>query len=380
MTAGSGITVSSSPEFARIRELVDLVPSDCFYSSEPWLTMPHRTGRNRQFLLARDESGAGAAIALTPGAAVRSRRYQPFSLLAGRIPNEECVLAGPLSGYRTTLLRGRTPLATVPAARALFEASESSVLLLPYLESQEAAELAGEGIPVGFTAWEAWLDVPAGGFEEFRVLLPRDKRQRVAADLRKTESAGIRFETELLTGELERISALLAAHDRKYDDASVLPDAAFVEHLERCVAIPGAYCVKAFIADTLVGACVLFHYAEQLWVRLVGVDDSRPDTRGCYFSLVYYEPMKLAWRLSARAVHLGVGAMTTKLWRGARAAPLWTAALSAPGRHRSMVVDGLAEHARRPVDLDFRAPGPIPALSAAKSTAAKRPEACDKGR
>jgi hypothetical protein len=301
MIDGARVTASLCPGFAQARELGDLVPSDCFYSSESWFSVPHRQGRERRFAVARDETGASAAIALSPGTSARSPRYRPSSLLAGRLPDEECVLAGPLSGYRATLLRGRTPLGTAPAAQALFEASGSRVLLLPYLSSAEAAEFAAAGIPVGFVAWEGWLDVPPGGLEEFRSLLPKSRRKRVSADLRRIEGSGIRFEAGPLTEGFEQISALLAAHDRKYDGASSVPDSGFVEYLELCAKLLDAYCVKAFIDDSLVGACVLFRHADRLWVRLIGVDDSRPDTRGCYFSLGYYEPISAGRAVSVRS-------------------------------------------------------------------------------
>jgi predicted N-acyltransferase len=218
-------------------------------------------------------------------------------------------------------------------------------LLFPYLDSQDAAAFEAAGFPVSFADWEAWLDVPAGGLDEYQALLPRAKRQRVAADLRSAEDSGMQFDVGPLTGDFNRISVLLARHERKYDPSYNGPDNGFVSYLELCAAVPGAYRIAAFVGGIMVGAAVVFHYRDVLWVRLVGVDDARPDTRGCYFNIVYYQAIQLAHRLSARAVHLGTGSLTTKAWRGARIEPLWAAAVTGPGRDRQIARAGITDHA-----------------------------------
>jgi hypothetical protein len=72
--ARHGVKASLCPDFAQARELGDLVPSDCFYSSESWFSVPHPQRRERRFAVICDEAEASAAIALSPSTSARSRR------------------------------------------------------------------------------------------------------------------------------------------------------------------------------------------------------------------------------------------------------------------------------------------------------------------
>lgn len=366
------MTARMCRDIAEVRSAGALEPSRCFYSSDAWLSMLTEHGHRYQYPLVLKRCGAAAGVPLSAGTSVASRRYRPSVLADGRLDDAQCAVAGPLTGYRTALLRSHDMLAVADAAPDLLACAGVSTVLFPYLDSRDAADFEAAGFPVAFAAWEAWLDVPPGGLGEYQAGLPRAKRQRVAADLRKVRDAGMRFESGPLDGPFDRVSELLAGHERKYDPAYSGPDSGFVRYLGLCANVPGAHLIAAFIGAEMVGAAVMFRYRDVVWMRLIGVDDTRPDTRGCYFSLAYYQPIQLAQRLSARAVHLGTGALPAKVWRGARIEPLWAAAVAGPGPGRHAASAGIASRSVSVLDAlpgEFQAAPASPAAGLAERPA-----------
>jgi hypothetical protein len=189
------MTARMCRDIAEVRSAGALEPSRCFYSSDAWLSMLTEHGHRYQYPLVLDGCGAAAGVPLSAGTSVASRRYRPSVLADGRLDDAQCAVAGPLTGYRTALLRGHGTLAVADAAPDLLACAGVSTVLFPYLDSRDASDFEAAGFPVAFAAWEAWLDVPPVGLEEYQAGLPRAKRQRVAADLRKVRDAGMRFES-----------------------------------------------------------------------------------------------------------------------------------------------------------------------------------------
>ncbi|MBR8642371.1 GNAT family N-acetyltransferase [Streptomyces tuirus] len=298
----------------------------------------------------------GALLPLTEGVAAHVRRYHPDFLLADHVPPETCVVVGPRTGYRNELPFGGRAPSTGTLIEGLRDAAPGRVILLPYLSGADAQQLTALGHPAGLVAWEAWLDVPDGGFDEYLGLLSHSRRRQVRADLRNVAQHGLTFRVMALdeNAPLQDIARLLVLHEKKYDLAYERPSSEFVTYLTRCADVPGAYVILSCLDGHAVGCHVVFHYRDVLWVRLFGVDESLKETRSSYFSLMFYEPLKLAHSLGASAVHIGIAASETKLRRGARLEPLWTVALAEGDDARDRARQGLRSRAR---DL----PDPLPA-------------------
>ncbi|MFI1189011.1 GNAT family N-acetyltransferase [Streptomyces californicus] len=309
-----------------------LAPARTLYSSAAWFGLLERHGHEYAYAALRQGRDL-ALCAVTEGTGARARRYHPEFLLAGHLPAEDCVVIGPRTGYRNELLFGAHPLAADVLTAGLLDVAQGRTVLLPYLSGADAARFTAEGHPAGPVAWEAWLDVPDDGFDGYLASAGHSRRRQIRADLRQTADNGLRFETAPLdrNAPFDDIARLLVLHEKKYDPSYTRPPADFLPYLDLCARIPGAHLILARLNGRAVGCHVVFHHADVLWVRLFGVDESLTETRSSYFSLMFYEPLRLAHRLGARAVHLGIAASETKLRRGARLEPLWTVALAGEG-------------------------------------------------
>ncbi|MEV0530045.1 GNAT family N-acetyltransferase [Streptomyces sp. NPDC050439] len=310
----------------------DLAPAGTLYSSAAWFRLLERHGHKYAYALLRQDRDL-ALCAVTEGTGTQARRYHPEFLLADHVPAKDCVVIGPRTGYRNELLLGVSPLATDTLTAGLQDVARGRTVLLPYLSSVDAARFTAQGHPAGLVAWEAWLDVPDSGFDGYLDSVGHSRRRQIKADLRQVTDNGLRFETTPLdqSAPLGEIARLLVLHEKKYDPSYARPPADFLPYLALCAQIPGAHVILARLDGRAVGCHVVFHHADVLWVRLFGVDESLRETRNSYFSLMFYEPLRLAHRLGARAVHLGIAASDTKMRRGARLEPLWTVALAGDG-------------------------------------------------
>ncbi|WP_329052439.1 GNAT family N-acetyltransferase [Streptomyces violaceus] len=320
-------SIQSFPSFDQVTA-EDLAPARTLYSSAAWLRLLDRHGHGYTYVLLRQ----GRGVALCPvaeGVGAHARRYHPEFLLADCVPAEACVVVGPRTGYRNELLSGVSPFSTGAFVEGLQDAAQGRVVLLPYLSGTDATRLTAGGHPAGLVAWEAWLDVPDGGFDGYLGSLGQSRRRQVKTDLRQVAHNGLTFQVLPLDehAPFHDIARLLVLHEKKYNPSYDRPPSEFIPYLTLCADVPGAYVILARLDGRAVGCHVVFHYRDVLWVRLFGVDESLKETRSSYFSLMFYEPLKLAHRLGASSVHLGIAASDTKLRRGARLEPLWTVAL-----------------------------------------------------
>ncbi|MGW0494874.1 GNAT family N-acetyltransferase [Streptomyces sp. NPDC003007] len=347
-------SIQSFPAFDRVTT-EDLAPARTLYSSAAWLRLLDRHGHGYTYVLLRQ----GRDVALCPvteGVGVHARRYHPDFLLADCVPAEACVVVGPRTGYRNELLSGVHPFSTGALVGGLQDAAPGRVILLPYLSAADAARFTAAGHPAGLVAWEAWLDVPDGGFDSYLDSVTQSRRRQIKADPRRVALNGLTFQVSPLDehAPFQDIARLLVQHEKKYDPSYDRPPSEFLPYLTLCADVPGAYVILAHLNGRAVGCHVVFHYGDVLWVRLFGVDESLEETRSSYFSLMFYEPLKLAHSLGASAVHLGIAASDTKLRRGARLEPLWTVAL--------VDDDGVGEQARRGLrSRSCDLPDPLPA-------------------
>ncbi|MFJ4877352.1 GNAT family N-acetyltransferase [Streptomyces sp. NPDC088745] len=332
----------------------ELALARTLYSSAAWFRLLERHGHEYTYALLRQDRDL-ALCAVTEGTGTQARRYHPEFLLADHVPAKDCVVIGPRTGYRNELLFGASPLAADALIAGLQDVAQGRTVLLPYLCGVDAARFTAAGHPAGLVAWEAWLDVPDRGFDGYLDSVGHSRRRQIRADLRQVTDNGLRFETAPLdrNAPLDEIARLLVLHEKKYDPSYARPPADFLPYLALCAQIPGAHVILARLNGRAVGCHVIFHHADVLWVRLFGVDESLRETRSSYFSLMFYEPLRLAHRLGAAAVHLGIAASETKLRRGARLEPLWTVALAGEGTR------GRARQGLRARSIDL--PDPLPA-------------------
>ncbi|MYT77473.1 hypothetical protein YW3DRAFT_06454 [Streptomyces sp. MnatMP-M77] len=256
-----------------------LAPAESFYSSDGWLELLEGHGHGHRYLLL-GEADRAVLAPVTDGEAVESGRYRPGFLLADRVEADRCLLAGPLSGYRNELRSGtgRPPAGEV--AHGLLAAAAGRTVLLPYLPTVTAAGFEAAGYPGAVIAWDAWLDVPDAGFDEYLARLPRGHREQVKGDLRRIKRAGITFDAMPLQEPFRDLAELLVQHERKYDPGYRQPSERFAHYLARCAGLPGAHVILARRDGRVVGCHVVFPYTGVLWARLIGVDESSVDTRG----------------------------------------------------------------------------------------------------
>jgi hypothetical protein len=322
----------------------DDLAGEHFYSSSAWLRYNAQASTDRTGAVAVQlPDGASAAVPVAEVTGGLSELFRWSDLLAGfdlpRIPATGLML-GPRQGYQTHFLApaGRDPVA---AARALVSevrrshaevsAPGASSCVAMYLTTAGARAAAAAGVtttPVLLDV-DAWLEIPADGWDGWLRTLPYRRQVAVRREVRLFEQAGYEVSHGPLSARLHTLGPLAHATASKYGGSS---DVAFYEGLLRAHvegmgdAARVAVCGRP--GEPPVGFCLYYLWHDTMYLRWAGFDYERTCGAAEYFNLVYYTHIAAAPATGVRRIHAGIKATEAKALRGARLSPLWLLDLS----------------------------------------------------
>ncbi|HEY1617857.1 MAG TPA: GNAT family N-acetyltransferase [Streptosporangiaceae bacterium] len=272
------------------------------------------------------------------------------------------LLVGPSQGYQTHFLAAddRTPVdvaaAIIEDVRSLpsADASGQRPCVAMYLTTADvrAARSAGvRSLPVLLEA-DAWIPVPAEGWEAWIGSQSRQRRTNIRSEVRRFRAAGYEITYAPLADCYEKAAPLAASTHAKYG----IPGDA--EHYARVMRTQGeamgdaaqvALC--SLDGNDPVGFCIFYMWRDSLFIRWAGFDYDRLTRAAEYFNLVLYNQISLAASAGLRWIHAGVKSTASKALRGAELRPLWMLDLTedTPLAHHDQAIR--ASNARQYADL-----------------------------
>ncbi|WP_162795483.1 GNAT family N-acetyltransferase [Nonomuraea lactucae] len=274
--------------------------------------------------------GRTAALPVSLAGGLPNPLYDWTAILAARgLPAlaPTGLLAGPRHGYQTHLLfspGADRDEAAKGLRAALDEVGLPAVAM--YLGTADAAALRQAGVkavPVLLKA-DAWLRIPAGGWDAWLHSLGRNRRQTVRSDIRRFEAAGYEIIDAPLAEWTGSAADLLAGTEAKYGHGHPASFyltllTAQVKHLGTA----GRVILCAPPGERPVGHVLYYVHGDTLYVRSAGFDYSRLRDAAEYFNVVFYLPLRRALEAGLRWMHAGIESTEAKALRGAELRPLW---------------------------------------------------------
>lgn len=307
------------------------------YQSRGWLAAMERLtpGGARYVVAAEDERVLGVlpVYLLDPAAA---GHYHPR--LAFGLPEEvdgPIAVIGGRAGYTSGWMLGGEPAAWNAVVAALLAAAAelarglgAALISAQYLTAPDAALLARSGLvrPGEVIAHSALavIELPGTDFGHYLASLSAARRSTVRRDLARFAASGLRLDTCRLSGALDYAPRLLASVAAKHGGTpdvdrmrgALLQQVAELDEISTVVfaAPPDAEPVAYSLS---------YAYGDTLFVRLAGLDHARAERAAAYFATTYYEPIRLAYRLGLRRIHVGIASYRPKVMRGAALSPLY---------------------------------------------------------
>ncbi|BCJ55993.1 hypothetical protein Asp14428_74680 [Actinoplanes sp. NBRC 14428] len=320
----------------------DRLAGDRFLSSALWLRLcALEPGGISGGLHVRTPGGGRAAV---PVAAVEDETNPPLrwhDLLTARglpAPGPGGLLVGQRRGYLAHLLTGagtdrdEAAAAVLDAVRALRsplhdEPGISRVAM--YLTTEDVRALRAAGVrtvPVALTT-DAWIEIPAGGYDAWLGSLSAHRAARIRSEARKFEKAGYEVRHRILAECWEEVSWLLDRSLLRYGRPSDVTPIA--ESFRRQGELAGSRAEVVLCArpgEPPVGFCMYFRSGDTVYLRALGFDHARLTPSAAeYFNLAYYLPARLP---GVRRLHVGTETAPAKALRGATLRPLWLLDLS----------------------------------------------------
>ncbi|MGI5270158.1 GNAT family N-acetyltransferase [Nonomuraea sp. CA-218870] len=325
-----------------------------FYSSRRWLAFCADMADMPTGSITADLPGGGlAALPVSVTGGTTHPFYDCPALLEARglpAPPPFGLLAGPRFGYQADLLV--TPGADrAEAAARLRAAVEEAGLptLAPYLGTRDVMDLRAGGVtapPVLLTA-DAWLRVPAGGWEEYLSTLSGRRAENIRKERAAFAAAGYDVVEAPLGEWAEHAARLLAVTEAKHGhhaDLSVYLRMLTLQakHLGDSARVilcgpPG---------EPPVGHVLYYIHDDTLRLRSAGFDYARLRGAAEYFNVVVYLLFERAVEAGARWFHAGIASTEAKALRGFELRPLWLLDLTAGGPLDGLDADVRAANAR----------------------------------
>lgn len=213
-------------------------------------------------------------------------------------------------------------------------------------ETALRASLAAAGFDELYALSEPRIDGIEGGLDGYRARFRAEGRRKVNVELKKVQSAGVRFERAPgIDGHEPRMIELHEAMNRKYGEEHFSLVAEDLRAMHRRIGDRAEH-ILAWREDALVGYVTLLRKGEDLWAYRAGLDRGADHIRFLYFSLAYYEPIRRSETLGARRYWLGPGAWDTKHRRGAVGVPLYNAFWFPTMRERAVLLPYLRAFSR----------------------------------
>jgi uncharacterized protein len=303
-----------------------------FYSSANWLDFcGTEHGAAVDAVVAGDGTAAEVAVPLFSGADLPGSSYDWNAQLASRsLPALAAggLLVGPREGYQTHILRATPTPAPGAVARLLAELrgrAAGRACVAMYLNTGDVRLFRAAGVPAPPVLLEcdAWLPVPAGGFDAWLAGLGKKRRYYVRQEVAAFAAAGYRIHHLPLRECSAAIAPLAVSTESKYGyQATVEEDLASFRNHERCLG-DAATVALCTLDDVPVGFCLYYVWQDAIFVRWAGFDYPRLRDAYEYFNLMYYEQLRWAAGRGIRWIHAGLKATRAKALRGAIIRPLW---------------------------------------------------------
>jgi predicted N-acyltransferase len=181
-----------------------------------------------------------------------------------------------------------------------------------------AASLATAGFVSGTVAAECVMPVHWDSFDEYAESFGKKRRYAIRREAAAFERAGLGMEVGDATALGPEIAELQAQLRVKYghpgDTASILRS--YHRMRERL----GPY-VRVFIArrgSAAVGFLLVLADGDRYYTKSIGFDYTALGQDFCYFTVLFYEPVRRAIAEGVRLIHYGVDSYDAKITRGCR--------------------------------------------------------------
>lgn len=313
-----------------------LVGAGGFYLSHAWLRLQEGDPDSpRRYLAARAD---GRLLGVLPVDDVKHEHndfYQFSTVLpeGHAAPDRPVTLLGGRGGYNSGLLLDPTlsPAETATTVRALVtraaEDAERDGRLAVFFYLQDryrdlVTAVPGVGEPL-LARHEAVIDLTGTGWDDYVAALPSDRRRKVRREVRNFDDAGYDVTVGPLTPWLTAAGDMLAAVQQRYGHDA---DGGGMSEMlaEQIGAAEQHVSFVASDAQGPLGFALAFPFGDTLNMRAGGFAYERLRKGAAeYFNVVYYEPVRWAYRHGLTRIHLGIESLEAKQHRGGRLSPLW---------------------------------------------------------
>jgi uncharacterized protein len=318
-----------------------LLNSGAFYGSHSWVkAVEYHDTFKASYIAARDDKGKLlAALPLyTATRAPAEQRFDPAVQFQGVISETffPATIVGLRAGYSTEFPLDRQSLTEISDAAlsslittcVQLTKENSGSLSLLYVNSATAAHLATASTHPScliFNAPYATLDVHWNDFDEYLSSHSSSRRRWLKQDIAAFERSGCELSYAPLSECYAECAPLSAGVQRRYGALDSIP--VIKERLAaQAAAMDGsAVCILCRLHGDLVGFSLLYHWRDELYVRIVGFDYERlpPDSRA-YFTVMFYEPIRYAIANRFRIIDYGLEVGDAKVGRGCVLSPRWS--------------------------------------------------------
>lgn len=330
--ATAGVTMRYLPHY-RGDQLDGALATALAMPNSPWLF--GRTDAVLEFAARNGLPGAAECLAsLTDGRAVPRTIEEVTRALTdehGAAPATDLLMPSLLCGGRHVSIsraltrdEGDTRHAVISdlVARAESVASELGARSVAFLyvdehDTQLRRALDERGYLSCASGSHTILFLPDGGFEAYKAMLPRKRRQSIAQERRKLAAAGFEVRTEPLTDDLiESLAALESQLFAKHGGSwSPEQSASVLSAIKRELGSDALVFVGRLDGE-LCGFTLVLRHRDHWFPHRTGFDYSRIGNLPVYFELAYNSLIEAAAAAGARAVHHGMGVLRTKELRG----------------------------------------------------------------
>jgi hypothetical protein len=170
---------------------------------------------------------------------------------------------------------------------------------------------------------DAWIPVPAGGWDAWLEAMPSRKRLKIRREAHRFEEAGNTITHVGLADCYDRLPPVAESMAVKYGYPGRASDflAEFTTYLRTTG--PSARVALCEHDGRLTGFCLYYVQGDVVFLRWASFDYAHLTGTQEYFNVSYYSQVRIAGEVGARWLHAGKSALAAKVLRGAELRPLW---------------------------------------------------------
>lgn len=185
-------------------------------------------------------------------------------------------------------------------------------------------------------------------------LASKQRRTNFRREMARFAESGLEVRQLDFATDWRLLPPLLANVQQRHGDARAAADhEPFLARQAQTLA-DNATTIGCFRGPELVGFSLMYSTAQEITVRMVGMDYDVAEQAGLYGQLSIHQPLRLGLERGISRIHLGAGSLDAKCRRGAKPRPLYAVSLLAGGNSNDL--DALAPDlpARERVHLETR--------------------------